>query len=303
MDVYYGREADMAALETVALEAGRAAHMARSACMGFATLGHPHVVSAEALLGQIEGQLRAIRAHLHDGKDAKPLLLTTGRGVAFVDGLFKEGCTPDDGFPAPRVEAIRRSVSVLRQGVVHMDQTINHAILAASSTALGTAPTAGVAAPERQEAASVRDAFLPSAFPCAEEQKWCTESGCRSGRHQAAISYGERLAAAAHATQDVVSWALLDPGVKDAANQITNVAGQIENDGRAMINVATQQFRAFNEGAMNNHAKNVDNHVATLRTLLAKPNPALWPNGVEEVQAHVDRVHDTLLVFRAAITA
>eukprot|EP01059_Diplonema_ambulator_P027783 TRINITY_DN4645_c5_g1_i1.p1 TRINITY_DN4645_c5_g1~~TRINITY_DN4645_c5_g1_i1.p1 ORF type:complete len:316 (+),score=99.73 TRINITY_DN4645_c5_g1_i1:45-950(+) len=236
MDIYYAlTNADE--LTDLAVEAGRAAHMLRNYTQGYVNLNHPEVATCDNLCGQIEGQIRILTAHLREKKEVKQILSLIGKTSVFLGKILEPGFLSDEKVNQERLEMMKYLLRIVKECTMKIDRDITLALLKSSMSDFGC--TGDEAALKGLQVGYDRSEFvnakfdpmnaLPSysgkAFPSAE---------CKQ---EALFSLGSHMSNKAHEIQDAVSCYLLSH--KDTSNAIINLAGQVENDARAVISIST----------------------------------------------------------------
>ncbi|KAJ9444157.1 hypothetical protein DIPPA_15084 [Diplonema papillatum] len=233
MAMFYELSNQAAEVESLLLECGRAAHMLRNYVQGYNSLCHPELKTCDNLAGQLEGVLRTASAHLKEGKEVKQFLPPLAKSATFLSRIFDEGFFADAGVDEETVTNIRHLVASVRDSAHRIDAVLNLAILRQSASLFGGGAEMNFSPPVYTASAVVSELFDPpmkSHERCADTadvstadlRGWMAALGCH-------------LSNKAHAMQEVMSVHIIDAATKDVANQVINIAGQAENDGRALV--------------------------------------------------------------------
>eukprot|EP00659_Diplonema_papillatum_P006856 gene6856-10517_t len=241
MDLYYPFP-EVAEIDRLVTQCGRAAHMLRNHVQGNNGLAHPEVSVCDHLCGQIEGQLRSVAAHAEQEKEFRHVFSPVAKAAIFLRKVYSDTLFTDPSVP----EATRAEMQALAEAMFHAVKRINHlldhAILTDSASIFGE-PTPRL--PHYEEHAA--DATIESYFnpPTSKYASYLTLGVDIPPQvlRTALAEVGCHLSNKAHTVQEVCCRHTMrrQTAPRDAAAHAVNVAGQAENEGRAVVEKARER--------------------------------------------------------------
>ena len=264
MDLYYQLD-NVKKIEELAIEAGRAAHMARNYAQGFVSLNHPEVATCDNLCGQVEGQLRAMRGHIEERKEIKQIITPVAKTATFMCNIIKPDFISDRIFPDANMDKLAHLLHTVRRCVLRIDNEINDAIVQHSSGLFGEEVPLKFCLGEHHTDSMICNDFDPPVQQKSSEAEVTAQQG---NKKDATAELGRVLSNKAHVLQDLCSAHVLCPVQKEAANTIINLAGAAENEARVLIALSVQKH--FNEKGCANHLEKLATHVKNAQAHVAQ---------------------------------
>eukprot|EP01060_Flectonema_neradi_P001279 TRINITY_DN10753_c0_g2_i1.p2 TRINITY_DN10753_c0_g2~~TRINITY_DN10753_c0_g2_i1.p2 ORF type:complete len:320 (+),score=62.17 TRINITY_DN10753_c0_g2_i1:52-960(+) len=217
-------------IDRLALEAGKAAHMLRNYTQGMVSLKHPEVATCDNMAGQIEGQLRALRAHVKEDHEFKPLLNESSRAAVFLTRIMGEDFIRDKHVDAGRMTKIRDLLQVVASRLRMIDYRIQEALVKGSEDIFGESDIHIPMKPMLSPDDFVATHFNPELVTDLTSPKVTTDE-----RQAAIVQIASALSNKAHEIQDIASPYIISPYTKDVANHLIGQCGGFENEARKSI--------------------------------------------------------------------
>lgn len=231
---FYFDKLNLPLMDELTSNAGRIGHILRNYCQGYVNVNFPEILTLDNIAGQVEGQCRAIRGLLKNGGDLKPNILACARLSRFMKKIVAEDFFKHPSFESQKLDIIRGWVDNLQNIVKEIDNNVNNAILSVSQDIFGESSPRDEATriSERTDIpiSDLKKEFNFDTFDekCVEAEK--TLEQFKNTLHQ----LGSFTSNLSHKMQDEVSDYINTPQLKDIANKIIGLAGDIENQGRAI---------------------------------------------------------------------
>ena len=217
-------------IDRLALESGKAAHMLRNYTQGMVSLKHPEIATCDNLAGQIEGQLRAMRAHMKEGHEFKHILSESSRAAVFLSRILSDDFIKDKQVDEGRLQKIRELLKVVTSRLRMIDYRINEALIRGSEDIFGETDIHIPVKPMLLPDDFVSNFFAPDLTVDLNRPKLTMDE-----RLAAVVEIASALSNKAHEIQDIASPFIISQYTKESANHLIGTCGGVENEARKAI--------------------------------------------------------------------
>jgi hypothetical protein len=271
IDFYY-ENLNPTEIDGLIKNAGRVSHIMRNIIQGYVNANFPEILNLDNTAGQIEGQCRLIRSNLRQSKDVKQPLIASLKLAKFIKNTLAEGFFKSKSFPIEKLDSLRTWADSLNKYFQKADELINKAIFEISAEVsdknvggYGSTPDFSSFSPNLLDGA---DEEIEKAF---DYEKYFDEKLVDTDKNlvqykQILVTLGSYVSNTSHWVQDEVSDLTETPRYAELANKIINTAGNIENQGRAIV--AETARNEPNQGNLKNACENSIKGAFALTALL-----------------------------------
>lgn len=279
-------------------DAGRCCHQVRNYTQGYVNLNHPEIQTIDNISGQMEGQLRVLKSNLHQNVEMKPVIITCAKLSNFNKKMISKGVFADE-FEIKEQQKFKNITALINTTlniIQHIDYKINLAIIEMSQELFSSNVKSiddykieHKCTEKANYEINVEDEFKAEFDESTEEVE--------SDPKKLLSKIGFKLSNNSHFIQEQVADFIQILVFKDTANKIIQLAGEIENQGRAIIAEGVISKDNINIKNINKYLTNSNNSVSQLKDIAFKQCDYL----VKNYDNNHNRITNTIIAIEKAL--
>jgi hypothetical protein len=258
-------------IEKLIDNAGKCCHQIRNYTQGYVNATHPEIQTIDNICGQLEGQCRALKSNLVQNVDLKPTLVTCARLSNFLKKISSVEVFADKDFENSEQDKletilllINSNINILQQ----IDFQVNLSIIKMSQDLFNNRNKSNFVVNEIPYK-NIYEINIEEIFKadCLAE---IISTNSESEMKKILSLIGFKLSNNSHSIQEKVAEYIQSPAFKDVANKIIQVAGEIENQGRAIIAESVTSKDNYNFKNLTKLLVNSNNSISQLKDISTK---------------------------------
>ena len=215
--------------QDLATKMGRACHLLKAKCQGRTYLPHPELYSIDVISGEIEGQVRGFRGNLKMNWEVKGYLFNIVKSAYFMQKILKPDFFGDKKISKETLSELRDITAFIADCAKALDREITIAFVNQSNEM-----TEDLCA--QIQPILVKEISQVNFDYSTELQQIQKKETDKSEQIKICVlRLAEFMGNKAHENQEQVTEFVHTTGLKDFANEIINMNGEIENKSRETI--------------------------------------------------------------------
>jgi hypothetical protein len=260
---FYYEKIQVKVVDELTSNAGKIGHILRNFCQGYVNVNFPEILSLDNISGQIEGQCRTIRGNLKLGTDIKPTILTCARLTRFIKKIVTEDFFKNSSFDPNKLNHIRKWVDEMQSHFEKIDELVNIAILEVSKELFQDGFIAKSAEFPKEFEKPGKEILNEFEYEKNFDEKIVDFEKSLELYKSTLGCLGGLISNISHSIQDEVSENIQTASLNEVANKIIALAGDIENQGRAIV--AESVANRPNVTNINKYCDNSNNQVNAMK--------------------------------------
>ena len=283
---YYYDKLNTESIESLTLNCGIVLHSIRNHIQGFVQLENPEILSIDTFSGNLEGQCRQIRQIMQNRDDIKPTIIRCAKVIIFMKKIISENffCV-ENNLNSSKIEILRDYFDYLTNSFDSIDQEVNRAIMNITNPIFNRKIEIDVNFKKSNVEYEIIKNKEEDFLNLINKIKFDSEKTLEEFKLNLS-SYGFNLTNKSHELQDDVVKYLGGDKLIDFANKIIQLAGDIENQGRAVISEST--MKKINDKKIINNCTAVNKSLSLIKENINLNKKLIF--NVDELINKVDRI-------------